>query len=147
MGFPGGSTGKEPDCQYRRCKRHRINLWVRKKPWRRKWQHALVFLPGKFREHESLGTTVHRVSKSQTQLLVHPHTQIFNIAKLERSYILDIFQLYFAFFFFFFVLTLGRTLSQMLMPNCMLLILNLSALSFQLCFSYRGMERTIQILL
>ena len=101
MGFPGGSTGKEPDCQYRRCKRHRINLWVRKKPWRRKWQHALVFLPGKFREHESLGTTVHRVSKSQTQLLVHPHTQIFNIAKLERSYILDIFQLYFAFFFFF----------------------------------------------
>ena len=29
------------------CKRHRINSWVRKIPWRRNWQPALVFLPEK----------------------------------------------------------------------------------------------------
>ena len=28
-------------------KRHRFNLWVRKIPWRRKWQPTPVFLPGK----------------------------------------------------------------------------------------------------
>ena len=29
------------------CKRHGFNPWVRKIPWRRKWQCAPVFLPGK----------------------------------------------------------------------------------------------------
>ena len=32
------ASGKEPVCQCRRCKRHRFNPWVRKIPWRRKWQ-------------------------------------------------------------------------------------------------------------
>ena len=36
-GFPGGATGKEPTCQYRRHKRHRFDPWVRKIPWRRAW--------------------------------------------------------------------------------------------------------------
>ena len=31
-GFPGGSSGKELASQYRRCKRHRFNLWVWKIP-------------------------------------------------------------------------------------------------------------------
>ena len=35
---------KEPTCQ---CRRHRFNPWVRKIPWRRKWQPTPVFLPGK----------------------------------------------------------------------------------------------------
>ena len=34
-------------CQCRRHKRHEFNPWVRKIPWRWKWQPALVFLPGK----------------------------------------------------------------------------------------------------
>ena len=42
---------KESTCQ---CRRHRFNPWVRKKPWRRKWQPTLVFLPGKFHEQRSL---------------------------------------------------------------------------------------------
>ena len=25
MGFPGGTSGKEPSCQCRRCRRHRFN--------------------------------------------------------------------------------------------------------------------------
>ena len=37
-GFPDGTNGKEPTCQFRRCKRLRFN------PWRRAWQPAPVFL-------------------------------------------------------------------------------------------------------
>ena len=36
---------KESACQCRRC---RFNPWVRKIPWRKKWQLTPVFLPGKF---------------------------------------------------------------------------------------------------
>ena len=50
VGFPGG-CGKESTCQCRRCK---FNPWVRKMPWRREWQPAPVFLPGKFHEQRSL---------------------------------------------------------------------------------------------
>jgi len=46
MGFPGGTSGKEPDSQCRRHKRHGFDSWVGKIPWRRKWQPAPVFLPG-----------------------------------------------------------------------------------------------------
>ena len=38
---------KSPLANCRRCKRHRFNLWVRKTPWRRKWQPTPVVLPGK----------------------------------------------------------------------------------------------------
>ena len=44
LGFPGGISGKEPSCQCRRHKRHRFDLWVRKIPWRRKWQPTPVCL-------------------------------------------------------------------------------------------------------
>ena len=36
----------EPACQCRRCQRCRLDPWIRKIPWRRKWQPTLVFLPG-----------------------------------------------------------------------------------------------------
>ena len=39
-GFPGGASGKAPTCQ---CRRHN---WVRKIPWRRKWQPTPVCLCG-----------------------------------------------------------------------------------------------------
>ena len=45
-GFPGGTRGKEPTCQCRRCKRCRFDPWVRKIPWRRAWHPTPVFLPG-----------------------------------------------------------------------------------------------------
>ena len=35
------------------CRRHRFNPWVRKIPWRRKWQPTAGFLPGKFHGHRS----------------------------------------------------------------------------------------------
>ena len=62
LGFPGGSEGKEPTCQCRRHKRRRFDPWVRKIPWKRKWQHTPVLLPGKFCGQRSLGVTVHRVT-------------------------------------------------------------------------------------
>ena len=49
-----GSAGKEPTSQFRRLKRCRLNPWVRKRPWRRKWQPTPVFLLGKSHEQWSL---------------------------------------------------------------------------------------------
>ena len=38
--LPWWLSGKEPACQCRRCG---FDPWVRKTPWRRKWQPAAVF--------------------------------------------------------------------------------------------------------
>ena len=43
-GFPGGTSGKESACQCRRHKRHGLDPWVKKIPWKRKWQPAPVCL-------------------------------------------------------------------------------------------------------
>ena len=48
---PSGSAGKKFTCQ---CRRRRSDSWVRKIPWRRKWQFTPVFLPGKFHGQRSL---------------------------------------------------------------------------------------------
>ena len=50
MVFPVGSMVKT----LLQCRRHRIDPWARKIPWRRKWQPTPVFLPGKFRGQRSL---------------------------------------------------------------------------------------------
>ena len=47
MGFPGGTSGKEPACQYWRHKRHGFDPWAGKISCRRAWQPTPVFLPGK----------------------------------------------------------------------------------------------------
>ena len=46
-GFPGGSDGQESACKVK-------NPWVRKIPWRKKWQPTPVFLPGEFHGQRSL---------------------------------------------------------------------------------------------
>ena len=50
-GLPRWLSGKESTCQ---CRRRRFNPWVRKIPWRRKWQPTPVFLPGKSHGQSSL---------------------------------------------------------------------------------------------
>ena len=50
-GLPWWFSGKESVCQYRRCG---SDPWVRKIPWRRKWQLTLLFLPGKSHGEKSL---------------------------------------------------------------------------------------------
>ena len=44
-------SGEESTCQRRR---RRFKPWVGKIPWKRKWQPALVFLPGKAHRQRSL---------------------------------------------------------------------------------------------
>ena len=53
-GLPTQLSGKESACQGRRFRRHRFNPWVRKIPWRRKWQPTPVFLPGESHGQRSL---------------------------------------------------------------------------------------------
>ena len=54
MGFLGGSSGKESACQCKRCKRHGVDPWVEKIPWRRAWQPTPVFFPRKPHGQRSL---------------------------------------------------------------------------------------------
>ena len=53
--------------------------WVGKIPWRRKWQPAPVFLPGKSHGSRSLVATVHGVAKSRTRLSDFP--SLHNVAE------------------------------------------------------------------
>ena len=66
--FPGGASGKEPACQCRRCKRHAFIPWVRKVPWRRKWQPTPGFLLENPMDRGAWQVTVHGVAKSWTRL-------------------------------------------------------------------------------
>ena len=45
---------KNPPANAGDIRRHRFDPWVWKIPWRRKWQHTLVFLPGEFHGQRSL---------------------------------------------------------------------------------------------
>ena len=58
VGFPGGTSGTEPACQYRRHKRAGFDSWVKKIPWRRAWQPTPVFLPGESHGERSLAGSV-----------------------------------------------------------------------------------------
>ena len=53
LGFPGGLSGKESACQ---CRRHGFDPWVKKIPWRRKWQPTAVYLSGKAHGQRSVGS-------------------------------------------------------------------------------------------
>ena len=64
--FPGGTSGKEPDCQFRRLRRHGFDPWVGKIPWRRAWQPTAIFLPGESHGQRSLAGYSPEVAKSQT---------------------------------------------------------------------------------
>jgi len=51
VAFPGGTVVKESAWQYRKSG---FNPWVRKLPWRRKWQPTPVFLLEKSYRQRSL---------------------------------------------------------------------------------------------
>ena len=50
------------------CMRPGFDSWVRKFPWRKKWQPTPVFLPGEAHGQRSLAGYGPRDCKSQTQL-------------------------------------------------------------------------------
>ena len=47
-------SDKQSACKCKRCKRHGFDPWVRKIPWRRKWEPTPVLLPGKSHGQRSL---------------------------------------------------------------------------------------------
>ena len=53
--LPSDTSGKEPACQRRTCKRRRFDPWVGKIPWRRACQPTPVFFPGESLWTEELG--------------------------------------------------------------------------------------------
>ena len=68
LGLPRWLRGKESACQRRRCG---FNPWVGKITWRRDWQPAPVFLPGKSHGETSLADCSpwsHRESDTTEQL-------------------------------------------------------------------------------
>ena len=66
-------------CQCRRCMRCGFSPWVRKIPWRRKWQPTPVSLPGKFHGQRSL---VGYSPWGSKELDTTEHTHIFNFMGL-----------------------------------------------------------------
>ena len=64
VGFLGGTSGKEPACQCRKCKRLGFDPWVWKIPGRSTWEPTPVFVPGG--SHGQRTLAVHRVAESDT---------------------------------------------------------------------------------
>ena len=44
IGLPRWLSGKESTCQFRNRRRRRLDPWIGKIPWRRKWQPTPLFL-------------------------------------------------------------------------------------------------------
>ena len=67
------------------CKRHQrpgFDPWLRKVPWRRKWQPSPVFLPG---DRGAWQATVRRVAKSWTQLSDRTFSMLWSIYEAQRT--------------------------------------------------------------
>ena len=85
-------SGKESDCQFRRRRRQGLGPWVRKIPWRRKWQPTPVFLPGNPMDREAWQATVHGITKSGTHLTTcmparaSAHTHTYTPAKDHKDF-------------------------------------------------------------
>ena len=67
-GLPRCTGGKEPSCKCKRHKRHGLNPWVRKIPWRRAWQPTQYSCLKNPMDRRAWWTIVHRVTKSWNQL-------------------------------------------------------------------------------
>ena len=66
LGLPWWLRGKESTCHTGDAGDAGSIPWVGKIPWRRAWQSAPVFLPGKPLDRGAFRATVHRVTQSQT---------------------------------------------------------------------------------
>ena len=69
-GFPGGSYGKMSACNGGRLW---FDPWVRKSPWRRKWQPTPVLLPEKSQPGRLHCPWGHKESDMIERLLFHVH--------------------------------------------------------------------------
>ena len=72
-GFPGGSVVKNPSAMQDMWQELRFDPWVRKIPWKRKWQPTPVFLPGESHGQRSLaGATIHGIARVRYDLATKP---------------------------------------------------------------------------
>ena len=74
MGLPTWHSGKESACKCRRYERHVFDPWAGKISWNRTWQHAPVFLPGKFHEQKSLAGYSLRQCRAEHDWWLSRHT-------------------------------------------------------------------------
>ena len=92
LGLPRGLSDKGSACQcrrYRGCRRCEFDPWIRKIPWRRKWQPISVFLPGISHGQRSLANLQSMGSQrvrhdsdwahTHTHIYIHIHTKKINI--------------------------------------------------------------------
>ena len=78
-GLPWQLSGKKSACSSdcRRLRRHGFNPWVRKIPWRRKWQPTPVFLPGEsYRQRSLVGCNPGGHKESDTTEHAHTYTYL-----------------------------------------------------------------------
>ena len=73
--FPGGTIGKGSTCQCRRLRKLGFDPWVRKIPWRRKWQPIPVLLPGEsYGQRNLVGySPQHHKELDTTEVTSHTH--------------------------------------------------------------------------
>ena len=72
--LPRWLSGKESACQCRRCRSLRFDPWIRKIPWRRKWQPTPYSCLENPVDRGAWWTRVHGVAKSQMQLTQNAQT-------------------------------------------------------------------------
>ena len=80
MGFPSGSVIKESVCQCRSHRRHKLDLWVGRITWRRKWQPNPVFLLGQSQGQRSL------VGYTQSMASIDSHKESDNTEQLTTPH-------------------------------------------------------------
>ena len=78
----GWLSDKESACQYRRRRRFKFDLWVKKIPWRRKWQPTPYSCLKNPMDRGAWQATVHGVANSQTWLSYWAHCK----TKLHRMF-------------------------------------------------------------
>ena len=93
IGTPRWLSSKEHAYQ---CRRHRLDHWVRKSPWRGKWHPTFVFLPGKSHGQRSLtGYSPWGSKELDITKRLNTHTEIsnvhFSVRPTELSFIFPCF--------------------------------------------------------
>ena len=74
-GLPKWLSDEESTCQYRRLRRLVLDPWVKKIPWRRKWQPIQVFLSGESHGQRNL-TGYRSWSGKESDMAEQTHTPI-----------------------------------------------------------------------
>ena len=103
LGFPGGTSGKECTCQFRRHKRSGFDPWVRKITLRAKGQPTPIFLPGKSPQTKEAGRlqsiALQRVGRDCSNLASSMPHAICSLYLWSSGFFLFFFLFFFGLFF------------------------------------------------